>query len=86
MKTDERMRILGSITVIVAYFIILYVNTISGVMLNLLADIISVPYFVRTKSWDVVIMIAFLATISFTKLATNVFAPNLANYSHLLHG
>jgi len=86
MKTDERMRILGSITVIVAYFVILYVNTISGVMLNLLADIISVPYFIRTKSWDVVIMIAFLATISFTKLATNVFTPNLANYSHLLHG
>jgi len=68
MRVDERLRIAGSVGVIVAYFVILHVNTIVGVVINLAADIISVPYFIRTRSWDIVIMVAFLATISFSKL------------------
>lgn len=62
------MRILGSIMVITAYFIILHVNVTIGVIVNLTADIISIPYFVKTKSWDVVIMLAFIIAIGISKL------------------
>lgn len=65
---DVTLRIIGSIGVILAYFIILHVDVLTGVTLNLVADAISIPYFVRTKSWDVVIMIAFLLTISLSKI------------------
>jgi len=65
---DVTLRIIGSIGVIAAYFIILHVDVLTGVILNLVADTISIPYFVRTKSWDVVIMIAFLLTISLSKI------------------
>tara|TARA_R100000005_G_C4923575_1_gene155732 strand:+ start:590 stop:784 length:195 start_codon:yes stop_codon:yes gene_type:complete len=62
------MRIAGSIGVIVAYFLILHVNVLAGVILNFTADLISIPYFIRTKSWDVVIMLSFLLSISVSKL------------------
>ena len=62
------MRILGSIMVITAYFIILHVNVTIGVIVNLTADIISIPYFVKTKSWDVVMMLAFIIAIGISKL------------------
>lgn len=62
------MRILGSIGVIAAYFIILHVNVLSGVIINFAADLISIPYFVKTKAWDVVIMLVFLLAISTSKL------------------
>jgi|TARA_B100000035_G_C20570882_1_gene366763 hypothetical protein len=62
------MRILGSIMVITAYFIILHVNVTIGVIVNLTADIISIPYFVKTKSWDVVIMLTFIIAIGISKL------------------
>jgi len=65
---DVALRIIGSIGVIVAYFIILHVDVLTGAILNLAADTISIPYFVRTKSWDVDIMIAFLLTISMSKI------------------
>lgn len=65
---DVTARIIGSIMVIVAYFIILHINVTVGVTITLVADLISVPYFVRTKSFDVVIMIAFLTSISLSKL------------------
>jgi hypothetical protein len=65
---DVTLRIIGSIGVITAYFIILHVDVTTGVTLNLVADAISIPYFIRTKSWDVVIMIVFLLTISLSKI------------------
>ena len=67
-SVDIPLRIVGSIGVIVAYFIILHVNVLAGVVINFVADLISIPYFVRTKSWDVVIMLSFLLAISMSKL------------------
>lgn len=68
MITITRMRILGSVGVIVAYFIILHVNVLWGVIINFTADLISIPYFARTKAWDVVVMLSFLLAISISKL------------------
>ena len=62
------MRVVGSITVIAAYFVVLHVNLTIGVVMNVIADSISIPYFVKTKSWDIVVMLGFLLAISFSKL------------------
>jgi len=68
MRTYTIMRVVGSICVIAAYFIILHVNVLTGVIMNFIADMISIPYFIKTKAWDVVIMLAFLLMISTSKL------------------
>ena len=68
MKYDEYMRIVGSISVILGYFVVLHISPIVGVCINLFGDMVSVPYFIRTKSWDVVVMIFFLTCISSSKL------------------
>ena len=70
IKVDVPMRITGSILVITAYFVVLHINITLGVMMNFVADMISVPYFIRTNSWDVVIMLMFLLAIIFSKLLT----------------
>ena len=67
-SVDVPMRILGSGLVIIAYFIILHINTTFGVVMQMVGDSISIPYFVRTKSWDVVIMVTFLLVISLSHL------------------
>ena len=68
MKIDTAGRIIGSFLVVTAYFIILHVNLSLGVIMQFVGDAISVPFFIRTKSWDVVIMLTFLLIISSTKL------------------
>ena len=68
MKTFTLMRIIGSIGVIVAYFVILHISSFWGVALHFIADLITIPYFVRTKAWDLVIMLTFLLSISVSKL------------------
>jgi hypothetical protein len=71
MKIDTVGRVIGSFLVVTAYFIILHVNISLGVITQFVGDAISVPFFIRTKSWDVVIMLAFLLIISSTKLLPN---------------
>jgi hypothetical protein len=68
MKIDVIARIIGSALAIISYFIVLHVSTTLGAMMMLVADAISVPYFIRTKSWDVVLMLSFLLCISSSKL------------------
>ncbi len=68
MKPDVIARVIGSCLVIISYFVILHISTTLGAIMMFIADAISVPYFIRTKSWDVVVMLSFLLCISFSKL------------------
>ena len=70
MKLDVTGRILGSALVIVGYFVVLNVDVTVGVITNLIGDSISLPFFIRTKAWDVVVMISFLAIVSVSKLTS----------------
>ncbi len=68
MKLDVIARVVGSCLVIISYFVILHISTTLGAIMMFIADAISVPYFIRTRSWDVVLMLSFLLCISFSKL------------------
>ena len=68
MYIDIPLRVIGSILVVIAYFIVVHVNVTFGVVLHFIGDFVSIPYFIRTNSWDVVIMLSFLLVISVTKL------------------
>ena len=70
MALLQRMRIVGSGLVIAAYFITLHLDVVTGVIANLTAMSISVPYFIKSKAWDVVIMMMFLMTIGSGRLIT----------------
>lgn len=68
MKLLSIGRILGSALVVIAYFIVIHVDLTTGVIAHFVADAISVPYFVATKHWDIVIMLTFLLIVSTSKL------------------
>ena len=66
------MRIIGSGLVISAYFIMLRLNIVTDVIVHLIAMSISVPCFIKSKAWDVVITMAFLMTIGASRLLAPV--------------
>ena len=72
MKLLQRMRALGSALIIAAYFITLHLDVVTGVVIHLTAMSISVPYFIKSKAWGVVIMMSFLMTIGAGRLMTAV--------------
>ena len=67
----QRMRVIGSGLVIAAYFITLHLDVVTGVIIHLTAMSISIPYFIKSKAWDVVIMMSFLMTIGTGRLITS---------------
>ncbi len=68
MKLLTTGRIIGSFLIVTAYFIVLHVSATLGAAMHLIANVISIPFFIRTKAHDVVIMLSFLIIISLTKL------------------
>ena len=74
MDLFQRMRVVGSGLVIAAYFITLHLDVVTGVIIHLTAMSISVPYFIKSKAWDVVMMMMFLMTIGTGRLITAAFS------------
>ena len=72
MKLLTTGRIIGSFLIVTAYFIVLHVSATLGAAMHLIANIISIPFFIRTKAHDVVIMLTFLINISLTKLTVGI--------------
>jgi len=68
MKLLSTGRIIGSALVVIAYFVVIHVDLTTGVVMHFLADAISMPYFIATKHYDIVIMLAFLLIVSMSKL------------------
>ena len=62
-------RIIGSFLVVTAYFVVVHVNVVLGTMIHAVACLMSIPFFVRTKAWDVVTMLTFMTCISISKFA-----------------
>ena len=57
IQLDTTGRIIGSFLIVTAYFVILHVSASIGVVMHLVADVISIPFFIRTKAHDVTIML-----------------------------
>ena len=67
-KIDVLLRVIGSVLVVVAYTVIVYANVEVGVGLSLFGDALALPFFIRTRAWDVVFMIGVLGFVSISKL------------------
>ena len=72
-KIDVPLRVVGSSLVVFAYGVIVYSDVTVGVSLSLTGDLLALPFFVRTRAWDVVVMIGFLSMVSVGKLAHGLF-------------
>ena len=68
MQLDTQGRIIGSFLIVTAYYVVLHVSATIGAVMYLTANAISMPFFIRTKGWDVVVMLSFLMASSLAKL------------------
>ena len=72
MKIDVPLRVIGSVLVVAAYAVIVYADVTVGVGLSLLGDALALPFFIRTKAYDVVAMIGVLGFVSISKLISTL--------------
>ena len=65
---DSKARILSSITVIFAFYITMYHDTVVGARLYMIGNSLALPYMIRNKCWDVVILLTFLIIMGLPKV------------------
>jgi hypothetical protein len=68
MKGDVVARILGSILVVAGWFLTLHTNVYIGSIVMTTGDCLALPWFIKSKAWDAVIMISFLSAVTVHKL------------------
>ena len=71
MRYDVPLRVVGSFLVVFAYFVLVHIDVTVGVALSLTGDTLALPFFIRTKAWDVVGMIGVLSFVSISKLISS---------------
>ena len=65
---DSKARILSSITIVFAFYITLYHDTVVGARLYMIGNSLALPYMIRNKCWDVVVLIVFLIIMGLPKV------------------
>ena len=64
----NQLRILGSVLLIVGYFLILYVSVYLGCWVRLFGNLAMMPFAVKIKTWDIVGLEAFFSVIDASKI------------------
>lgn len=62
------LRVLGSVLLIVGYFLILYMDVKIGCIARLFGNLAMIPFAVKIKAWDVVALEAFFSVIDASKI------------------
>ena len=70
LKLYTTGRIIGSFLIVTAYYVVLHISSYIGSIMYLTANAISLPFFIKTKGYDVVVMLTFLMVISLSKIIT----------------
>ena len=65
---SSRLRILGSVFLIVGYFLILYVSVYWGCWVRLIGNLAMMPFAVKIRTWDIVGLEAFFSVIDASKI------------------
>tara|TARA_Y100000015_G_C2355438_1_gene72679 strand:- start:142 stop:360 length:219 start_codon:yes stop_codon:yes gene_type:complete len=68
MAVTTTLRIAGSFSLLLGYFVLLYVDTMLGCSLRLLGGIMMIPFAIHIKTWDVVSLQTFFAVMDATKI------------------
>ena len=66
MRLLVTLRVIGSFLVILGQYFIVHVGKDLGIGTHIIADMISMPFFIATKAYDVVVMMTVLLLISTT--------------------
>jgi hypothetical protein len=68
MNPETLQRWIGNALLIIGYFVLLNVDLKLGLILKTLGGILSIPFAIKAKMWDVLIVCGFFCTIEITKL------------------
>ena len=68
MSTINKCRFVGSILLIIGYFLVLYVDVRFGCTARLFGNLLVLPFSINCKAYDIASVSSFFAVIDITKI------------------
>lgn len=68
MRSLDSLRWIGNISLVVGHFVLLYVSMTVGLAICFISNGMILPWAMRDRLWDVVIILCFFGVIEGTKL------------------
>jgi len=65
---ESKARILSSITIVFAFYMTLYHDSVMGAKLYMFGNLLALPYMIKNKCWDVVALLTFLIIMGLPKV------------------
>ena len=72
MKPLDLLRWVGNVSLVIGHFVMLYVSLSVGLLICFISNSMVLPWAVRDRLWDVVIILCFFSVIEGTKLLSLV--------------
>ena len=66
------LRVLASIGIITSYIFTYYIDSFIGACIALGSNLCSLPFTIRNKYWDVVVVLSFVIVITLTKIISDL--------------
>jgi hypothetical protein len=66
-RVENKLRIVSSITLCIAYITTLYFNATVGAQLYLIGNSLALPYMIKHKCWDLVALLLFFIIVGLPK-------------------
>ena len=70
MKTYNLLRWIGNVSLLIGHFILIYVSVPIGLVICLSSNVMLMPWSVKEKYWDVLVLLSFFSVIEGSKLIT----------------
>jgi hypothetical protein len=67
-RVKAKLRIISNIGLIVGQCVLLFVSRDIGLIITICSSLLSVPFFLKEKMWDVLLLIAVMQIINFAGL------------------
>lgn len=68
MQHPTLLRYIGNIFLIVGYFFLLNIDMLTGLIIKCIGGILTLPFAIKYKLWDVVFICAFFGAIEISKI------------------
>ena len=76
MTAINRCRLVGSVLLIIGYFLVLYVDIKSGCTARLFGNLLVLPFSINCKAYDIAFVSSFFAVIDISKICLLYTSPS----------
>lgn len=66
--TSTKLRYVGNFLLVVGYFFLLHVDMALGLIIKCIGGVLTIPFAVQYKLWDVIFLCGFFGVIEILKL------------------